>query len=134
MFNVFRVWADLRFADLTLDPSDRKPGCYAGDPRAASFGPFAIGGTSTLRSWLSMWSLETSQCRGAPHLQRITVPSLVIQSLADRGVFPSDAQAIHDALAAKDKSLEQLPGEHYFEDTGPDEVADLLAGWITART
>ena len=30
----------------------------------------------------------------------ITVPSLVVQSLADRGVFPSDAHAIHDALAA----------------------------------
>jgi pimeloyl-ACP methyl ester carboxylesterase len=134
LFNVFRVWADLRFADLTIDPSDRKPGCYAGDPRAASFGPFAIGGTSTLRSWLSMWSLETSQCRGAPHLERITVPSLVVQSLADRGVFPSDAHAIHDALASKDKSLELVPGEHYFEDTGPDQVADLLAAWIHART
>ena len=100
-FNLHRVWADLRFADLTLDPSDRRPGCYAGDPRGANYGPFAIGGTSTLRSWLSMWSLETSQCQGAPHLARITVPSLVVQSLADRGVFPSDAHAIHDALGRR---------------------------------
>ena len=92
-----------------IDPSDRVAGCYAGDPRGANFGPFAIGGTSTLRSWLSMWSLETSQCRGAPHLERITVPSLVVQSLADRGVFPSDAHAIHDALAADDKTLELRP-------------------------
>jgi pimeloyl-ACP methyl ester carboxylesterase len=134
VFNLHRVWADLRFADLTIDPSDRKAGCYAGDPRSASFGPFAIGGTSTLRSWLSMWSLQTSQCRGAPHLGRITVPSLVVQSLGDRGVFPSDAHAIHDALAAADKTLELVPGEHYFEDTGPDAVADLLAAWIGART
>jgi len=133
VFNLHRVWADLRFADLTLDPSDRVAGCYAGDPRGANFGPFAIGGTSTLRSWLSMWSLETSQCRGAPHLERITVPSLVIQSLADRGVFPSDAHAIHDALAAEDKTLELLPGEHYFEDTGPAQVADLIAAWIDER-
>ena len=109
-------------------------GCYAGDPRGANFGPFAIGGTSTLRSWLSMWSLETSQCRGAPHLARITVPSLVVQSLADRGVFPSDAHAIHDALAAEDKTLELVPGEHYFEDTGPAEVADLVAAWIQSRS
>ena len=134
MFNVHRVWADLRFADLTLDPSDRKPGCYAGDPRRANYGPFGIGGTSTLRTWLSMWSLETSQCQGAPHLARITVPSLVVQSLADRGVFPSDARAIHDALAAKDKALELIPGEHYFEDGGRDDVADLLAEWIKAKT
>jgi pimeloyl-ACP methyl ester carboxylesterase len=133
-FNLHRVWADLRFADLTLDPSDRQPGCYAGDPRAANYGPFAIGATSTLRAWLSMWSLETSQCQGAPHLARITVPSLVVQSLADRGVFPSDAHAIHDALAAEDKALELIPGEHYFETGGRDEVADLLAAWISART
>ena len=134
LFNVPRMWADLRFADLTLDPSDRKAGCYAGDPKWANFGPFGIGATSSLRSWLSMWSLEASQCQGAPHLGRITVPSLVVQSLEDRGVFPSDARAIHEALAAEDKALELLPGEHYFEAGGRDEVADLLADWIGART
>lgn len=134
LFGIPRMWADLRFADLTLDPSDREPGCYAGDPKWANFGPFGIGATSSLRSWLSMWSLEASQCQGAPHLARITVPSLVVQSLADRGVFPSDAHAIHDALAAEDKGLELVPGEHYFETGGRDEVADLLAAWIQART
>jgi hypothetical protein len=134
VFNLHRAWADLRFADLALDPSDREPGCYAGDPRGANYGPFALGGTSTLRAWLSMWSLRTSQCTGAPHLGRITVPSLVVQSLADRGVFPSDAHAIHDALAAEDKALELVPGEHYFETGGRDEVADLLTAWIGART
>ncbi len=62
------------------------------------------------------------------------MPSLVVSWWRYRGVFPSAAQALHDALGAKDKSLEQLPGEHYFEDTGPDQVADLLAAWIHART
>ena len=61
------------------------------------------------------------------------MPSLVVQSLADRGVFPTDARAIHDALARRDKTLELLPGEHYFEDTGPAEVADLVAAWIQRR-
>lgn len=133
VFNVHRVWADLRFADLTIDPSDRLPGCYAGDPRGANYSPFAIGGTSSLRTWLSMWSLETSQCQGEPHLARISVPSLVVQSLADRGVFPSDARAIHDALGASDKALELVPGEHYFETGGRPEVADLIAGWIRTK-
>ncbi|MGK2948339.1 MAG: alpha/beta hydrolase [Acidimicrobiales bacterium] len=134
VFNLHRVWADLRFTDLSLDPSERRPGCYAGDPRSANYGPFAIGATSTLRSWLSMWSLEASQCQGAPHLARIAVPSLVVQSTADRGVFPSDARAIFEALAASDKRLELVPGEHYFETGGRDDVAELLAGWITDRT
>lgn len=134
VFNVHRAWADPRFVDLALDPSDRGAGCYAGDPAAANRGPWNLGGTCTLRTWLSMWSLEESQCRGAPHLARITVPALVVQSTADRGVFPSDARAVHDALAAPDKALAFLPGEHYFETGGLDQVVDLLATWIAERT
>jgi pimeloyl-ACP methyl ester carboxylesterase len=130
VFDVHRAWADLRFADLTLDPSERKPGCYAGDPKWANSSAFGLGRSNTLRSWLSMWSLEDSQCNGAQHLRRITVPALVVQSLADRGVFPSDAHAIHDALASDDKRLALVPGEHYFEDGGRDMVADLIAGWL----
>ena len=41
---------------------------------------------------------------------------------------------IHDALAADDKTLELVPGEHYFEDTGPASVADLMAAWIQSRS
>lgn len=133
VFAVHRTWADPRFVDLTLDPSDRDPGCYAGDPARANRGPLGIASTCTLRSWLSMWSLQESQCVGEPHLARITVPSLVVQSLADKGVFPSDARAIHDALGADDATLELLPGEHYFETGGRDDVADLIAGWVSSR-
>lgn len=130
VFNIHRVWADPRFLDLSLDPSDRRVGCYAGDPRRANDGPLGIGRTSTLRTWLSMWSLDEAQCNGAQHLPRITVPSLVVQSLADRGVYPSDARAIADAIGASDTQLQLVPGEHYFEDGGRDEVADLLVGWL----
>jgi len=129
LFNVHRVWADLRFADLAHDPSDRQPGCYLGDPQRANYGPLGIGRTNTLRSWLSMWSRQESQCVGAPHLARIDVPALVVQSTADRGVFPSDARAIHAALGADDTSLAFVPGEHYFEGGGRDDVADLIADW-----
>lgn len=130
LFNTHRVWADPRFLDLSLDPSDRRSGCYAGDPHWANSGPFGIGRTSTLRSWLSMWSLAESQCTGGQHLPRVQVPSLVVQSLSDRGVYPSDARRIHDSLGATDKRLELVSGEHYFEDGGRDDVADLLVGWL----
>jgi alpha-beta hydrolase superfamily lysophospholipase len=77
-------------------------------------------------------SLETSQCRGEPHLSKLTIPALVIQSMGDTGVFPSDARTIFAALAATDKTLEFLPGAHYFEDNPAcrDGVADLMAAWI----
>ena len=136
IFALFRSWADLRFMDPTIDPSERPcPGCYAGDPARANKSPFGIGRSSTLRTWLSMWSLETSKCRGAPHLANLRVPSLVVQSLADMGVFTSDAHAIHDAIGAPDKALELVPGSHYFEDQPKhrEAVADLMAAWIEAK-
>lgn len=135
-FNLFRSWADLRLMDGRLDPSERQVGlCYAGDPKAANFSPRGIGLTNTLRTWLSMWSLSHSQCRGAPHLMNVHVPSIVIQSMADTGVFPSDARAIHDALAAKDKTLQFIPGDHYLEapPSARDHVADIISAWVTAR-
>ena len=136
IFALFRNWADLRFLDPAIDPSERPcPGCYAGDPARANRGPFGIGRTSTLRAWLSMWSLETSHCQGPPHLKKFKVPSLVVQSTADMGVFPSDAHAIHDAIASEDKMLQMVPGAHYFEDSekNREAVADLMTAWIAKR-
>ena len=135
-FILQRTWADPRLMDGTLDPSDRAVGvCYAGDPKVANFSPRGIGLTNTLRTWLSMWSLRDSQCRGAPHLARVRVPALVIQSMADTGVFPSDARGIYDALGATDKTLEFIIGDHYLEkpQNARDDVADRIAAWITQR-
>jgi hypothetical protein len=135
-FNLHRVWADLRFLDAAIDPSDRPPNtCYLGHPQWANRSPYGIGSSSTLRTWLSMWSLRTSHCQGAPHLRRLDVPSLVVQSTADTGVFPSDARGIHDALAAPDKELHLIAGDHYLEHpaTARHEVADLVAAWTARR-
>lgn len=134
-FNMYRTWADPRLLDGNLDPSDRPVGqCYAGDPKTANYSPRGIGLTNTCRTWLSMWSLRESDCRGAPHLGRIVVPSLVIQSMADTGVFPSDARGIHEALAATDKSLEFMAGDHYLTDDGArEEVADRMHAWLETR-
>jgi len=137
VFTMQRTWADLRMMDGTLDPSERPLGvCYAGDPRWANYSPFGIGFCNSLRTWLSMWSLGVSPCRGAPHLARIEVPALVVQSLADTGVFPSDARSIHEHLASADKALEFMTGDHYLTDppTARDEVADRIAAWVGDRS
>ena len=87
--------------DPSIEPSDRRPNwCYLGDPMRANYGVFGVGTVSTLRSWLSMWSLRTSQCTAAPHLARITVPALVVHATADACVYESDARALYDAIAA----------------------------------
>jgi pimeloyl-ACP methyl ester carboxylesterase len=131
-FNIYRVWADLRFLDLDIDPSDRTVGCYFGDPKRANYGPWGIGAVSTCRSWLSMWSLAESKCRGAPNLAKVTCPSLVVQSTADQGCYPSDAQFIFDSLGSEDKRLEMVPGDHYLltPDGARDDTADLIADWL----
>lgn len=136
IFPLFRVWADLRFMDPALDPSDRPcPGCYAGPPALANRNPLVVGRANTLKTWLSMWSLETSKCQGGPQLAKLELPALVVQSLGDMGVFPSDARAIFDAVASTDKRLEFVPGAHYFEDSDAhrDRAAALMLDWIEGK-
>ena len=135
LFPLYRTWGDLRFMDGSIDSSDRPtPGCYAGHPAQANRRP-GIGRTNALKTWLSMWSLETSRCQGGPQLAKIRLPSLVMQSMGDMGVFPSDAQGIFDALAAEDKQLEFVSGAHYFEDSEASRCAavDLMAAWIATK-
>ncbi|WP_028658695.1 alpha/beta hydrolase [Nocardioides insulae] len=135
-FTVLRTWADPRMVDPTLEPSQRAAGrCYRGPTEAANKSGQGIGGQTTLRNWLNMWSLEESQCRAEPHLAKVTVPALVINPDGDTGVFPSDAARINDAIASTDKTRIDLPGDHYFlEPTGArDKVADEVAAWIKAR-
>ena len=135
MFTVPRLWADLRMLDGSIDPSDREVGvCYAGNPKIANDAPHGLAACSTLRTWLSMWSLDDSPCRGEPHFRSIEVPSLVIQTLADTGVFPSDARFIHQHLGSAHKSLELLPGDHFLTHSeARDGVADTISHWLNEQ-
>ena len=69
------------------------------------------------------------------HLARVTTPALVINADADTGVFPSDAEQIARAIAATDKTLHTLTGDHYFQSpaTARDAVADLVVAWAGER-
>ncbi len=136
IFPLFRTWADLRFMDGAIDPSDRpSPACYAGAPARANRSPLGLGRANTLKTWLSMWSLDASHCRGVEQLAKLTLPALVVQSLADTGVFPSDAQAVFAAIASDDKTLKMVRGAHYFEDAPEHRtaVAELMVRWIRER-
>jgi pimeloyl-ACP methyl ester carboxylesterase len=136
IFPLARTWADPRMVDPSLDPSARPANrCYGGVPERANKSVWGLGVANTLRTWLSMWSLETSQCRGEPHLARVTVPALVIGADADVGVFPQDAARIAEAIGSADKSVHAMPGAHYFEtpDGARDNVADLIVEWAGKR-
>lgn len=135
LFPLFRCWGDLRMMDGTIDPSDRPtPMCYRGHPAVANKSP-SIGRANNLKTWLSMWSLEASKCQGAEQLAKFRMPALVVQGLADTGVFPSDAKKIFDNLGTADKELQMITGAHYFEDSRKvrDDMADLLCAWVAKK-
>jgi hypothetical protein len=135
LFPLYRTWGDPRFMDPSIDPSDRpSPGCYAGHPAIANR-RVGIGRANSLKTWLSMWSLERSMCQGATQLTKFRSPCLVVQSTGDMGVFPSDARAIHAAIASRDKRLEMVQGAHYFEDSEVhrQNAVDLMSDWIRAK-
>lgn len=134
LFTVNRVWADPRFVDLELDPSQRKPGCFLGDPKRANDGVHGAARVCTIRSWREMWDLRTARCTATRSWDRVDTPALVVQSLSDQGVFPSDAEAIFQGLATGDKHLEMIDGDHFLgEDSAKDRAADLIHGWAGSR-
>jgi hypothetical protein len=136
LFPVYRSQGDLRFLDPSIDPSERvTPMCLRGDPYVANHLP-GSGRFNNLTTWLSMWSLETSLCKGPPQLAKIQEPSLVVLGLGDPGVFPSDAQSIFDSLGTADKELHLISGRHYFEESrkSREDAAELMTAWIAAKS
>ncbi len=131
-FSIPRMYADLRFLDLSLDPSDREVGCYSGDARQANYSGYGLTPSTSAREWLSMWSLSHAHTNSREHLPRVHQPALVISATRDQGCFPSNAQDLYDQLGSTDKHITTAVGDHFF--TRPADarpaLADLIASWL----
>lgn len=115
-FLVHGTVADPRFLDVTLDASDRTPGTLWGPAAAANLLPATLGHHTSLRSWLSQWSLDDSNCDGPYHLARTSVPALVMYGTADQVCFPSHARSMYEAIAHDDRRLVPVEGGgHYLQ-------------------
>lgn len=138
-FLVHRTMCDVRWLDPAVDPNDRRPGwCYLGDPRTANVGPVGLARYTTLRSWLSQWSLSQSRGSGARNAARITsVPVLQIENSADDAVPATHNPTVRDALGTDDASFHVVRGAtHYYVDQ-PDHLAeclDVLEEWSRSRS
>lgn len=132
-FTVHGTVADPRFLDLSIDPSDREPGTMWGPPYEASLSPATLGHLTSLRSWLSQWSLDDSLCNGPEQLRRVSGPVLVIYGTADQVCFPSHAQALYDAVPHERKEIVAIEGAtHYFAGQ-PQHIGravDLIVQWL----
>lgn len=132
-FVVHGTVADPRFLDLAIDPSDRATGTLWGDPFPASFSPATLGHLTSLRSWLSQWSIDETECDGPRHLARVSVPVLVVYGTGDNACFPSHARSLYDAVRHEQKEIIAVRGAgHYFQGR-PDlmrETAERILGWL----
>ena len=143
---VYRTLADPRHLDLSLDPSDRRPGSifsFGRDPIAGNYGE-GLARVMSARGWLSTWSGLRSNAALEPTLPAITVPTQVICAAADTDIYPSECRRAFDAAGARDKCYEELRGaDHYLNPAGADgsrladprdRVADeLIVPWLRER-
>lgn len=133
-FVVHGTMADPRFVDPALDPSDRKQRwCYLGEPRLVNNSPVGLARFSTLRSWLSQWSLDDSNADGERCTARVSVPVLVIGNLADDAATPSHTHRLYDAVSHEDKELLEIPGATHYYIGQKDKLAEAIekiGGWL----
>jgi pimeloyl-ACP methyl ester carboxylesterase len=136
-FVTYRTMCDLRFMDPAVDPNDRRPRwCYLGKPETANTGPVGIGRFSTLRSWLSQWSIDDSNADGPACARAISVPLLAIENSADDAVPQPHARIIHDAAGSRDKSFHVIKGATHYYQGQPEllqQAVELCVGWMAKQ-
>jgi pimeloyl-ACP methyl ester carboxylesterase len=127
-FVVHRTMCDVRWIDPDVDPNGRKPNwCYLGDPRIANAAPAGLARYSSLRSWLSQWSYESSNAKGPANAARIRrTPVLQIVNQADDAVPATHNPAIRAALATPDKEYVEIDGATHYYVGQPQQLAKCI--------
>lgn len=136
-FIVHRTLADPRFLDPLLDPNDRKPRwCYLGNPETVNVGPVGLARFTTLRSWLSQWSLDDSCGNGLEGAKQVKAPLLVIENSADDAAPPTHPKMLFEAAASPDKTFRIIKGATHYYAGQPEQLAEatqLIRGWLIER-
>jgi dienelactone hydrolase len=136
-FVTHRTFADPRFLDPTLDPNDRKPGwSYLGNPETVNNGPVALGRFSTLRSWLSQWSIQDSRANGVENAAHIHAPFLAIENSADDAAPQPHTDMIYRAAASRDKTFHLIKGATHYYRGQPEQLAEAITvqrNWLAGR-
>lgn len=131
-FIVNRTLADPRYVDLTLEPSGRAATTTLGThPAEDNYAPNGSARLSTVRSWLSQWSIDHSLADGPKRIKETSVPILNINFRQDEIIFPSDMRAWIEATGPRAEHHD-LEGCGHYPMGKPhmvDKVADLMAQW-----
>lgn len=133
-FTVHGTMADPRWLDPAVDPNDREPGrCYLGDPRQVNMSPIGLARFSSLRSWLSQWSIDRTNAHGPDCLRRVKSPVLVIEHSADDACTPSHAKRLFDALQPGQGQHIAIEGANHYYFGQPEkalEGAETCIAWL----
>ncbi len=136
-FVTHRTMAEPRFLDTTLDPNGRPPGTsYLGEPRLANSAPAGMARFSTLRAWLSQWSIDDTEAHGERCAAHVTVPLLTIENGADDAVPQPHTGLIYHAAASADKRMVVIEGASHYYVGQPDrleEAVRVCSEWLGAR-
>jgi pimeloyl-ACP methyl ester carboxylesterase len=136
-FTVHGTMADPRWLDPTVDPNARPPGtCYLGDPRLVNNGPVGLARFSTLRSWLSQWSLDESKAHGERNARNTHVPTLVVGNGADSACTPSHTRRLYEAIPHADKETHEIEGASHYYMGQRDELVqciEIYSRWLRAH-
>jgi dienelactone hydrolase len=137
-FVTHRTMADPRYLDPNLDPNDRRPGwSYLGEPRIANTAPAGLARFSTLRSWLSQWSIDDSRADGLACATRISVPLLTIENSADDAVPQPHTSAIYRAASSADKTYRSVKGATHYYVNQPEQLSEAthaVRDWLRDRS
>jgi dienelactone hydrolase len=136
-FIVHRTLADPRFLDPALDPNDRRPRwCYMGNPETVNSGPVGLARFTTLRSWLSQWSLDDTCGNGLECAKTMRVPLLVIENTADDAAPAAHPKMLFEAATSIDKTFRQIHGATHYYAGQPEllaEATQLIRSWLVQR-
>lgn len=133
-FVVHRTMCDVRWLDAAIDPNGRKANwSFLGDPRVANSAPAGLARFSTLRSWLSQWSYDHTNAKGATNAKRIhATPVIQIVNSADDAVPATHNPIVKAALATPDKEYVEIEGATHYYLGQPDQLAqcvDTVTDW-----
>ncbi len=136
-FVTHRTLAEPRFLDGAIDPNDRKVGtCYLGHPETVNSGPVGLARFSTLRAWLSQWSIDDSNAHGERCAATVAAPLLAIENTADDAVPQPHTGRIFRAAGSGDKTLKAIAGATHYYVGQPEllqQAVDTCLDWLRAR-
>jgi hypothetical protein len=123
-FVVHRTMADPRYIDPSVEPNDRKPNWFlSGDPETVNSGPVGFARYSSLRSWLSQWSIDDSRADAAASAARISVSFFAIENSADDGAPPSHMREVFASCASLDKRYLLIEKANHYYANQPELLA-----------